>query len=178
MSANSQTKSGTGFRGNTSTGGVGDPDEEDHYALLGVPFTASHAEITLAYRRAMKRAHPDRQGPERRAAAEELARQLNAAYAILSDPVQRQAYDRTIRQQVIQDQIMRRYVGGFQDFSEPARPGKVHQREPTAAERRDRAHADRRASVLLVLVAVLFTVLIIVVLILSAFLGSLVQALR
>lgn len=139
---------------------------------------ASHAEISLAYRRAMKRAHPDRQGPERRAAAEELARQLNAAYTILSDPVKRQAYDRTIRQQVIQDQIMRRYVGGFQDGSDASRPGTVRQREPTVAERRERAHADRRASVLLVLVAVVFTALIIIVLVLGSFLGSLLQALR
>ena len=177
MPANSEAGTGTGSRGNSATGIVGDPDEEDLYALLSVPFTASHSEISLAYRRAMKRAHPDRQGPERRAAAEELARQLNAAYAILSDPIKRQAYDRTIRQQVIQDQIMRRYVGGFQDFSEPARPSKVHQREPTAAERRERAHADRRASLLLVLVAVVFTTLIIVVLMLGSFLGSLLQAL-
>ena len=64
----------------------------------------------------MKRVHPDRQRPERRAASEDLARRLNAAYTTLSDPIKRQAYDRTIRQQVIQDQIMRRYVGGFQTF--------------------------------------------------------------
>jgi curved DNA-binding protein CbpA len=102
----------TGPRASSPNGAGPDPDEEDHYALLGVPFTASHAEITRAYRRAMKRAHPDRQRPERRAAFDELARRLNAAYATLSDPIKRQAYDRTIRQQVIQDQIMQRYVGG------------------------------------------------------------------
>ena len=93
----------TGFHGSSPNGAGPDPDQEDHYSLLGVPFTATHAEITRAYRRAMKRVHPDRQRPERRLASEDLARRLNAAYAILADPLKRQAYDRTIRQQVIQD---------------------------------------------------------------------------
>ncbi|MGH2618890.1 MAG: J domain-containing protein, partial [Thermomicrobiales bacterium] len=80
MAANPET----GFRGTSPNGAGADPDEEDHYSLLGVPFTATHAEITRAYRRAIKRAHPDRQRPERREAAEEFARRLNAAYTMLS----------------------------------------------------------------------------------------------
>ena len=54
------------FPGSNPNGAGTDPDQEDHYSLLGVPFTATHAEITRAYRQAMKRAHPDRQLPERR----------------------------------------------------------------------------------------------------------------
>ena len=122
MAANPET----GFQGSSPNGAGADPDQEDHYSLLGVPFTATHAEITRAYRQAMKRVHPDRQLPERRLASEDLARRLNAAYTILADPLKRQAYDRTIRQQVIQDQIMRRYVGGFQTFDEVQdRPGRT-----------------------------------------------------
>ncbi len=154
-------------------------DDEDHYSLLGVPFTATHAEITRAYRQAMKRAHPDRQRPDRRAASEDLARRLNAAYATLSDPIKRQAYDRTIRQQVIQDQIMRRYVGGFQTFEDVSGPSRYfRQREPTEAERRERLEASRQASLTLVVVAVGVTALILAAIFLSSLLGAAVQAVR
>ena len=175
MAANPET----GSRGRSPNGAETDPDEADYYALLGVTFTANHAEITRAYRQAMKRAHPDRQRPHRRAAFEDLARRLNAAYAVLSDPVKRQAYDRTIRQQVIQDQIMRRYVGGFQTFDDVPGPGRAHlRREPTAAERRERLSADRQASLALVLVAVGVTALFLLALLVIAVFGSLLQAVR
>ena len=136
MAANPET----GFRGSSPNGAGADPDQEDHYSLLGVPFTATHAEITRAYRRAMKRVHPDRQLPERRSASQDLARRLNAAYTILADPLKRQAYDRTIRQQVIQDQIMRRYVGGFQTYDESPGPARAYQRRGADGSRAAAAH--------------------------------------
>jgi DnaJ-class molecular chaperone len=155
-----------------------DPDNEDHYSLLGVSFTATHAEITRAYRQAMKRAHPDRALLERRTEAELLSRRLNAAYAVLSDPIKRQAYDRTIRQQVIQDQIMRRYVGGFQTY-EPRGPAQEHQRRaPTATEQRDRQEADRRASLSLVLVAVGVTAVFLAAVLIGGLLGALLDVIR
>ncbi|MFT4036546.1 MAG: J domain-containing protein [Thermomicrobiales bacterium] len=151
-----------------------DPDQEDHYSLLGVAYLATNAEIMQAYRRTMLRAHPDRQAPERRAAAEVLARQLNAAYAVLSDPIKRQAYDRTIRQQVVQDQIMRQYVGGFYTGgASTPQPPPAAPREPTAAERRERIAADRRSWLLLLGFATLFAVLIIAVLVVSSLFESL-----
>ena len=156
------------------TAPIADHDDEDHYSLLGVPFTATHTEITRAYRRAMKRAHPDRQRPERRAASEELARRLNAAYTVLSDPIKRQAYDRTIRQQVIQDQIMRRYVGGFQTrLTTPS--GRGQDAPPAGAdgrERRERTEAERQATMTLVVVAVGVTALILVSLLFGSLLRS------
>lgn len=168
----------TGFRGSSPNGTGPDPDEEDHYALLGVPFMATHAEIRRAYRRAMKRAHPDRQRPERRAASEALARRLNAAYTVLSDPRKRQSYDRTIRQQVIQDQIMRRYVGGFQTFDDVSKPAGMHRREPTAVERRERIASDRQAALTLVLFAAAVTAIILISLFVGSILGSLFEAVR
>lgn len=172
------TDTRTGFQ-SEHLPGTGDPDEDDHYSLLGVSYTANHAEITRAYRQAMKRAHPDRKHPEHRAAAEELARRLNAAYTVLADPIKRQAYDRTIRHQVIQDQIMRRYVGGFQTFDEGPGPARSHaQHEPTDAERRERGQADRGASLLLVSVAVAITAAIILALLFGAVVGSLLETVR
>lgn len=137
-----------------------DPDAANHYQLLGVPYAATSVEIARAYRAAMKRIHPDRQravaAPLRREAAEEEARRLNHAYAILSKPAQRHAYDRTIRQEIVQDEIMSRYVGGFQvpgaNGAVGGDPFAPSRRAPTAAERRERRRADRAALVSIVAV--------------------------
>ena len=94
-------------------------------------FEATSAEITRAYREAMKRFHPDRVAPEYRPAAESICKDLNRAYSTLSNPVKRVAYDRTIRQEVVQDQIMRRYTGmGGPPPVQQHAPGL--KREPTA----------------------------------------------
>lgn len=59
----------------------------DHYATLGVPPTATLAEIVRAYRRAAAHAHPDRGGSHERMQA------LNEAKAVLTDPARRARYD-------------------------------------------------------------------------------------
>jgi molecular chaperone DnaJ len=65
---------------------------EDLYDVLGVPTTASPAEITRAYRRLARCLHPDA-CPDDPAAADRFAR-VTAAYRILADPRQRATYDR------------------------------------------------------------------------------------
>ncbi|MFL5759237.1 MAG: J domain-containing protein [Thermomicrobiales bacterium] len=126
-------------------------DEPDYYQLLGVSYSATHAEITRAYRAAMKRVHPDRQSPAGRAVAEERARALNRAFATLSKPDLRRHYDQRIRTQVIQDQIMNRYVGGFATPGPDASAAHLR-RPPSAAERRDRERADRGAFISIALI--------------------------
>jgi DnaJ-class molecular chaperone len=157
------------------------PPGENHYQLLGVPYTATGADITRAYRAAMKRIHPDRQQADRRAAAEEQAKRLNLAYATLSKPLRRQAYDRTIRADVVQDQIMGRYVGGFAvpqaNRANGADPLARHmRREPSAAERRERARADRGATVSLVVAFAGITLAFVLALLLWATLRALLGA--
>jgi len=152
-----------------------DMDEDDYYQLLGVRFGASAAEITRAYRQAMKRAHPDRVLPERRAAAEELSKLLNRAYATLADPIARQAYDRTIRAQAVQDQLMRSYVGGF---GGPGIGGadpfaQALKRELSPAEQADQRRADRSAMFSLILVFVVATAVVIALLLLWAVVSAL-----
>jgi hypothetical protein len=49
--------------------------------------------IAAAYRALMKRYHPDR---DSRPEAQERARQINAAFEVLSDPARRQAYDKLL----------------------------------------------------------------------------------
>ncbi len=143
-----------GGAGPTATPDAPAPSSENHYQLLGVPYTATGADITRAYRAAMKRIHPDRQRAERRAAAEEQAKRHNIANATLSKPLRRQDNDPTNRADVVQDQLMGRYVGGFhvpQNGQTGVDPfAQRMRREPTAAERRERARADRSATVSLV----------------------------
>lgn len=62
-----------------------------HYEVLGIPATASPDEVRHAYRRLVKTAHPDRAGDPARF---EL---ITEAYAVLSDPTRRAAYDRGLR---------------------------------------------------------------------------------
>lgn len=66
----------------------------DYYALLGVPRDADDAEIKKAYRRLALQYHPDRVGPDEKAAAEERFKEITEAYEVLRDAEKRAAYDR------------------------------------------------------------------------------------
>ncbi|KAL2249676.1 UNVERIFIED_CONTAM: Chaperone protein dnaJ C76, chloroplastic [Sesamum indicum] len=61
------------------------------YELLGVEASSDTAQIKEAYRGLQKRCHPDIAGPS----GHEMAIVLNEAYALLSDPNSRLAYDKT-----------------------------------------------------------------------------------
>ena len=65
----------------------------DLYELLGVSRTARTAEIRSAYRSLMRDHHPDLHPGD--PGAEEMARRLTAAWAVLGQPSRRAAYDRT-----------------------------------------------------------------------------------
>lgn len=67
--------------------------ENNHYDTLEVNSTATQAEIKQAYRRLAKQFHPD---THHAAASHDRITALNAAYEILSDPLQRKSYDRSL----------------------------------------------------------------------------------
>ena len=70
---------------------MGEDSQEDVYAILGVPRTATQAEIQAAYKKKARALHPDvNKSPD----AEDKFKSLAAAYAILKDPEQRKRYDR------------------------------------------------------------------------------------
>src|SRR6476619_3474909 len=69
----------------------------DPYSVLGVSPTATHAEITHAYRRYLRDDHPDIRSRESNSEADERLRQVLGAYALLRDPRRRAAYDRAHR---------------------------------------------------------------------------------
>jgi DnaJ-class molecular chaperone len=62
----------------------------DYYAILGVPKTATQAEIKKAYRRLARELHPDtNKDPD----AERRFKEANEAHAVLSDAAKRKQYD-------------------------------------------------------------------------------------
>jgi hypothetical protein len=63
---------------------------DSYYAILGVSSTATPDEIRAKYRNLTLRIHPDLDGPAA------LFRQVQEAYEVLSDPVRRAAYDRSL----------------------------------------------------------------------------------
>jgi curved DNA-binding protein CbpA len=71
----------------------------DHYRLLQVRRDATPVVIAAAYRRLMRDAHPDIGGDA------ELARRLNEAYEVLSDPVARSRYDATLARAARSDSV-------------------------------------------------------------------------
>ena len=63
---------------------------KDYYAILGVPKTASQAEIKKAYRKLARELHPD---TNKDPAAEKRFKDANEAHAVLADAEKRKQYD-------------------------------------------------------------------------------------
>src|SRR5688500_11520991 len=65
---------------------------QDYYKTLGVPRTATPAEIKKAYRKLARAHHPDRNPGD--AVAERKFKEVNEAHEVLSDAAKREKYDR------------------------------------------------------------------------------------
>src|SRR4029453_15422425 len=64
---------------------------QDYYQTLGVPRTASQADIKKAYRKLARESHPDRKPGDK--AGEARFKQAKGANEVLSDPEKRKRYD-------------------------------------------------------------------------------------
>ena len=92
---------------------------KNYYIVLGVPASATQADIKAAYRRLAKELHPDHYGKN-----QTPFQALQEAYAVLSDPARRQSYDSTLIKpgrgdQPLQPEPMRQQSP---DFVEPLIP--------------------------------------------------------
>ncbi len=67
-------------------------NQKDYYEVLGVSRTATEEDLKKAYRKLALKYHPDRNPGSKQ--AEEKFKEINEAYAVLSDPEKRQRYDR------------------------------------------------------------------------------------
>ena len=67
---------------------------KDYYEILEVDRKATEPEIKTAYRKAARKYHPDLHTKSEKAAAEEKFKEINEAYAVLSDTEKRAQYDR------------------------------------------------------------------------------------
>ena len=65
--------------------------QKDPYIILGVSYSATPEEIKRAYRKKAFELHPDRNSNDQ---AEELFRELNEAYALLTDTEKRRNFDK------------------------------------------------------------------------------------
>lgn len=66
-------------------------EKQDYYEVLGIEKTAGESEIKKAYRNLAKKYHPDMNPGDKE--AEQKFKEVNEAYAVLSDPEKRQKYD-------------------------------------------------------------------------------------
>lgn len=66
-------------------------DKRDYYEVLGLNKSASDDEIKKAYRKLAKQYHPDMNPGDK--VAEEKFKEVNEAYAVLSDPDKKAKYD-------------------------------------------------------------------------------------
>ncbi len=94
--------------------------QADYYKILGIEKSASADEIKKAFRTLAVKYHPDRNQGDKQ--AEEKFKEINEAYAVLSDPDKKQQYDTFgssgFHQQYSQEDIFRGFDfgGTFRDM--------------------------------------------------------------
>jgi curved DNA-binding protein len=95
---------------------------KDYYETLGVPKTATEAEIKKAFRKLARQHHPDVNKERDKKSAEAKFKEINEAYEVLSDPEKRKKYD-TLGADWEQGGA-RQAPPNWQDFAQPGAGGR------------------------------------------------------
>jgi curved DNA-binding protein len=96
----------------TPTATVGD----DHWAVLGLSPGADAAELKRGFRAQARRWHPDLNGND--PVAEERFKRVNEAYAVLSDPRRRQAWESGLDPGSLRGERADPFATGFPEFDD------------------------------------------------------------
>ena len=95
--------------------------ERDYYEILGLKKGATPDEIKKAFRKLAVKYHPDKNAGDKK--AEDRFKQINEAYAVLSDPEKKSQYDQFgsagFQQRYSQEDIFRNFNAGdvFREFN-------------------------------------------------------------
>ena len=95
--------------------------ERDYYEILGLKKGASPEEIKKAFRKLAVKYHPDKNAGDKK--AEDRFKEINEAYAVLSDPQKKTQYDQFgsagFHQRYSQEDIFRNFNAGdvFREFN-------------------------------------------------------------
>ncbi|HPE16141.1 MAG TPA: molecular chaperone DnaJ [Oscillospiraceae bacterium] len=88
--------------------------KRDYYEVLGLKKGASEDELKKAYRKLAKQCHPDMNPDDKNAEAK--FKEINEAYAVLSDPEKRAKYDQFGHAGIDPNFAAGGFSGGFGDF--------------------------------------------------------------
>lgn len=69
---------------------------KNYYEILQINQNASSEIIEKAYKTLAKKYHPDLQEESKKSESEEILKEINEAYEVLSDPIKRKNYDMTL----------------------------------------------------------------------------------
>ncbi len=87
---------------------------KDYYTILGIEREASSREIKRAYKKSVRKWHPDLHPDD--PAGRMKIQEINEAYEVLGDPEKRRAYDRRIEEERISGiQTSRFHTGDPED---------------------------------------------------------------
>ena len=95
--------------------------DKDYYEILGLKNGASPDEIKKAFRKLAVKYHPDKNAGDKK--AEDRFKEINEAYAVLSDPEKKTQYDQFgsagFHQRYSQEDIFRNFNAGdiFREFN-------------------------------------------------------------